>query len=79
MRMVSGIAWDEQWDDHSDATAMLFAAPDTAAFVGAHAQAQAPGSHWQYSSGNYQLLQHMLRCGPPVTSGPGGHVCNFAD
>ena len=43
MRMVSGIAWNEQWDDHNDATAMLFAAPDTAAFVGAHAQAQAPG------------------------------------
>ncbi len=66
--MVSGIEWYEQWEDTSDATVAFYAQPDIAAFVASKPQAHAPGAHFQYSSGNYQLVQHALRCAPALPS-----------
>lgn len=62
MRMVGGVQWSEAWDDHSQTPEMLFATRDSAAFFGSFPQAFPPGAHWAYTSGSYQLLQHMLRC-----------------
>ena len=64
MRMVSGIEWYEQWEDSSDTTVAFYAQPDIAAFVASKPQAHAPGARFAYSSGNYQLVQHALRCAP---------------
>ena len=61
MRMVGGVQWSEAWDDHSQTPEMLFAARNSAAFFGSFPQAFPPGAHWTYTSGGYQLLQHVLR------------------
>ena len=66
MRMVGGVQWSEAWDDHSQTPEMLFAVRDSAAFFGSFPQAFPPGAHWAYTSGGYQLLQHMLRRAPPL-------------
>jgi hypothetical protein len=70
LRMVSGIDWNEQtgFSNGSEgnpvpqAGQMLFEAFDGAAFVGALPQNSTPGRYYNYSTGNYQLLQYNLRC-----------------
>ena len=69
-RMTSGIDWNEagsvsaggQRSPVNDAAEMLFAAQDAAAFVGGLPQNATPGVYFNYSTGNYQLLQYNLRC-----------------
>ena len=69
-RMVSGIDWNEagsvsaggERSPVNDAAEMLFAAQDAAAFVGGLPQNATPGVYFNYSTGNYQLLQYNLRC-----------------
>lgn len=71
LRMVSGIDWNENtaMDTNggsrvplNDAAQMLFEAPNGAAFVGQLPQNSTPGRYWNYSTGNFQLLQYNLRC-----------------
>ncbi len=70
LRMVSGIDWNEAGSVNAggggspvnDAGQMLFEEPDAAAFVGSLPQNSTPGRYFNYSTGNYQLLQYNLRC-----------------
>ena len=73
LRMVSGIDWNESGGmDTSggrtvplnDVAQALFEAPNAAAFVGALPQNATPGTYWNYSTGNFQLLQYNLRYDP---------------
>ena len=61
LRMNSGLAWDENYDEISDVTRMLFLDTDMT-----HAQANkmlvgAPETIWNYSSGTTNLLSGVLR------------------
>lgn len=70
LRMVSGIDWNESAGldtdggrtvPLNDVAQALFEAPNAAAFVGALPQNCTPGTVWNYSTGNFQLLQYNLR------------------
>lgn len=69
--MVSGIDWNEAASVSAGGPAgspvtaageMLFEAQDGAAYVGALPQNSTPGRYFNYSTGNYQLVQYNLRC-----------------
>ena len=70
LRMSSGIVWNEAASISSGggnspvnaAGEMLFEQADGAAFVGSLPQNSTPGKYFNYSTGNYQLLQWNLRC-----------------
>ena len=69
MRMVSGIDWNEAAavDASKGVPAntvgeMLYEAQDAAAFVGGLPQNATPGMYFNYSTGNYQVVQYNLRC-----------------
>jgi CubicO group peptidase (beta-lactamase class C family) len=57
--LTDGIAWDDGAYDvtKSDATRMLYGPGrlDGAAYIAAKPQAHAPGAHWNYSTGAFQL------------------------
>ncbi len=69
MRMVSGIDWNEgarnlnskKGVPVSAVGEMLYEAQDAAAFVGALPQNATPGQYYNYSTGNYQVVQYNLR------------------
>lgn len=69
MRMVSGIDWNEgarnlnskKGVPVSAVGEMLYEAQDAAAFVGALPQNATPGRYYNYSTGNYQVVQYNLR------------------
>ena len=69
LRMVSGIDWNEAGSVSTggagspvnDAGQMLFGEADAAAFVAGLPQNSTPGRYFNYSTGNYQLLQYNLR------------------
>ena len=68
MRMVSGIEWSEaasvsreQGKAANVVGEMLYEAQDAAAFVGGLPQNATPGKYYNYSTGNYQLVQYNLR------------------
>jgi hypothetical protein len=68
MRMVSGIDWNEAAavDASKGVPAntvgeMLYEAQDAAAFVGGLPQNATPGMYFNYSTGNYQVVQYNLR------------------
>ena len=70
MRMVSGIEWSEaasvsreQGKAANVVGEMLYEAQDAAAFVGGLPQNATPGKYYNYSTGNYQLVQYNLRQG----------------
>ena len=70
MRMVSGIEWSEaasvsreQGKAANVVGEMLYEAQDAAAFVGSLPQNATPGKYYNYSTGNYQLVQYNLRQG----------------
>jgi CubicO group peptidase (beta-lactamase class C family) len=62
LRMSSGLAFDESYDDPlGDVTEMLFVKDDMARFAASKPLLHAPGSHWAYSSGTSVLLAAVLR------------------
>lgn len=80
MRMVSGIEWSEaasvsreQGKAANVVGEMLYEAQDAAAFVGGLPQNATPGKYYNYSTGNYQLVQYNLRQGflLPLLASPG--------
>ena len=62
LRMSSGLAFDESYDDPlADVTRMLFVADDMAKFAASKPLLHAPGLYWDYSSGTSVLLARVLR------------------
>lgn len=62
LRMSSGLAFDESYDDPlADVTQMLFVAGDKAKFAATKPQLHPPGTRWHYSSGTSVILARILR------------------
>ncbi len=65
LTLTDGLLWDEGDYDpaHSDATRMLFGEGrfDGASYVAAKPRAFAPGEHWNYSTGAFQLAAAELQ------------------
>jgi hypothetical protein len=62
MRMLSGLAFDESYDDPlADVTQMLFVAGDKARFAAAKELLHPPGTDWHYSSGTSVIVARILR------------------
>ena len=63
MRMSSGLAFDESYDDPlGDVTEMLFVKNDMAKFAALKPLIHPPGTYWAYSSGTSVLLaRHLAR------------------
>lgn len=60
-RMTSGLAWEESYKPGSDATRMLYAEPDMAAFVASKESTATPGTQFAYSTGSTTLLCAALQ------------------
>ena len=61
LHMNSGLEWDEEYDDISDATKMLFHAEDMTRSQLLKSAVFKPNAHWNYSSGTTNLLSGILR------------------
>jgi CubicO group peptidase (beta-lactamase class C family) len=62
LRMSSGLAFDESYDDPlADVTVMLFARGDMAKFAADKPLLHPPGTHWSYSSGTSIIIARILR------------------
>jgi CubicO group peptidase (beta-lactamase class C family) len=62
LRMSSGLAFDESYDDPlGDVTEMLFVKNDMAKFAALKPLIHPPGTYWDYSSGTSVLLAAILR------------------
>jgi CubicO group peptidase (beta-lactamase class C family) len=62
MRMTTGLAFDETYDDPlSDVARMLLGVSDGAALAAARPLVAPPGTVWNYSSGTTYLLARVLR------------------
>jgi hypothetical protein len=62
LRMSSGLAFDESYDDPlADVTEMLFVKNNMAKFAAMKKLRHPPGSYWDYSSGTSVLLAAILR------------------
>lgn len=61
LRMSSGLRFDESYGPTSDASVMLFARPDVAAFAAAMPLDAPPDRVWSYSSGTTNLVSRTLR------------------
>lgn len=62
MRMTSGLAFDEGYDnDLSDVARMLYLRPDTARFAASMPLEHTPGSRWSYSTGTTNIIAAVLR------------------
>ena len=62
MRMTSGLAFDEGYDnDLSDVARMLYLRPNTARFAASKPLEHRPGSHWSYSTGTTNIIAGVLR------------------
>lgn len=60
LRMNSGLEWEEAYGSVTDATTMLYAQSDMAAYVRQKSLAHPIGQHWAYSSGTTNLLMAIL-------------------
>ncbi|MGV2124436.1 serine hydrolase domain-containing protein [Agrobacterium vitis] len=60
MGMESGLRFNEDYGDVSDATRMLFLEPDQAAFVASQPLDATPGTLFHYSTGTSVLLARLL-------------------
>jgi CubicO group peptidase (beta-lactamase class C family) len=60
LQMRSGLAFVEDYGPGDDATAMLFSAPDMAAYAAAKPLAHPPGTVWSYSTGTANILAHLV-------------------
>ncbi|MGK2923017.1 MAG: serine hydrolase domain-containing protein [Methyloceanibacter sp.] len=62
MRMTSGLAFDESYDDKlSDVSQMLFVHGNTAGFAASKPLVHEPGTVWSYSSGTTSIIAAILR------------------
>ncbi len=62
LRMTSGLAFDETYEDHSsDVLQMLFVRGDKAGFAAAKPLAHPPGLDWSYASGTSSIVASILR------------------
>ncbi|CAI8406732.1 MAG: Uncharacterised protein [Polaribacter sejongensis] len=61
LQMNSGLAWDENYDEISDATKMLFLERDMTKMQENKPFVGAPNETWNYSSGTTNLLSGILR------------------
>lgn len=62
LRMSSGLAFDENYDDPlADVTVMLFARGDMANFAAGKKLAYPPATHWAYASGTSIIISRILR------------------
>lgn len=60
LRMSSGLSFDESYGATSEASVMLFARPDAAAYAAGMPLAAPPGEVWSYSSGTANILARVL-------------------
>lgn len=66
LRMSSGLAFDEDYDDpRSDVVRMLYGRRDAAAFATDQPLAAAPGTRFNYSSGTSAILSRILADAAP--------------
>ncbi|MEE4304127.1 MAG: serine hydrolase [Wenzhouxiangella sp.] len=61
LRMTSGLAMEERADGFDPNSDMLFTEGDMAGWAARREQAHAPGTHWQYMSGNTILAARRLQ------------------
>jgi len=62
LRMSSGLAFDESYDDPlADVTQMLFVAGDKAKFAATKPLLHPPGTNWHYSSGTSVIVARIVR------------------
>ena len=61
MQMSSGLDWNEDYGDNSDATLMLYLEPDKARYAIEKPIVDEPGKSWVYSSGTTNILQYLVR------------------
>jgi len=61
LQMSSGLDWFENYFTISDATVMLMQSDDMFSFVVGCEAAHEPGSYWNYSSGDANLLSGLIR------------------
>ena len=61
MQMCTGLDWYENYFTISDATIMLMQSEDMLASVTDNKLAHEPGTHWNYSSGDANLLSGIIR------------------
>lgn len=61
LHMNSGLEWDEQYGDVSDATHMLYREADMASYTRAKPLTFEPNTHWVYSSGTSNVLSSLVR------------------
>lgn len=61
LQMNSGLVWNENYGNTSDATVMLYVQPDMPGYAASVPLAQTPGTTWVYSSGTSNLLSGLVR------------------
>jgi hypothetical protein len=62
LRMTSGLAFDENYDDpFSDVVTMLYGLHDMAAYAATRPLIAAPGSVWKYSTGTTNILARIVQ------------------
>ena len=68
LQMSSGLEWREGYKGSSDVSYMLYDHGNTAKYVEGRPQQYQPGTHYQYSTGDTQLLAELIRQTLPHTS-----------
>ena len=61
LQQISGLKWEEVYTRSSDVTNMLYKEDDMAAFAANHSLAHKPGTCFNYSSGNSNILSWIIR------------------
>jgi CubicO group peptidase (beta-lactamase class C family) len=61
LQQMSGLSWDENYTKASDVTNMLYKEDSMPAFTAKHPLAQKPGTVFNYSSGNSNILARIIR------------------
>jgi len=61
LQMQSGLEWEENYNEISDVTRMLFLEKDMSRIPKEKQPEFEPGTHWKYSSGTTNLLSNYLR------------------
>ena len=61
LQQTSGLEFEENYSKSSDVTRMLFQKGDMAAYAASHSLAHQPGTVFNYSSGNSNILSRIIR------------------
>ncbi len=61
LQMSSGLEWNEEYGDQSDATLMLYRKVDKSGYAASRSLTNVPGSTWVYSSGTTNIIQKIIR------------------